>query len=125
VTVYLSVVYPADTGVNTPLLVIVATEVVVLLHVPPVPEVLYVAVPEVLQILAVPLIVPADKGASTVTDLIAEPCIPQLFVMVYIIVSIPAATPVTIPVLLTVAMAVLVLLQVPPVVALESVTVVP
>jgi hypothetical protein len=69
--------------------------------------------------------VPADKGASTVTDLIAEPCIPQLFVMVYIIVSIPAATPVTIPVLLTVAMAVLVLLQVPPVVALESVTVVP
>lgn len=72
--------------------------------------------------MALPVIVPALGAVTVIRNL--ETAEPQELVMLYFIVSVPADTPVTI-LPLTVAMLVLVLLQVPPVVASFKVSIAP
>ena len=90
---------------------IVATEVLLLAHVPPAVASLKVLVAPV-QALGVPLIALGD--VFTVTTVVVL----QLPVVVYVMVVVPAATGVTIPVFGSmVALVVVLLLHVPPVVA--------
>jgi hypothetical protein len=72
------VAVPAATPVTTPVEPTVATEVLLLLHVPPVTVSLKVVVDEV-QTVAVPVIEPADEDAPTVTTNVAVE-LPQAFV---------------------------------------------
>ena len=106
------VTLPADTPVTTPLLFTVAIAVLLLLQVPPDVTSANVMV-ELTQTLDEPVIAATTGNAFTVIDFVAL-AVPQL-VTVYFMVADPAATPVTTPVPeLTVATAVLLLLQVPP-----------
>lgn len=95
------------------LLPTVATEVLLLVHVPPdiLPDKV-VVVPE--QSTDVPLMV---AEGCTVTTVVAKQPVPNI---VYVIVAVPDDTPVTVPLELTVAIVVLLLLQVPPNVVLVS-----
>ena len=94
-------------------MLIVATAVLVELHVPPGWSSLKDSVPPG-QRPPVPLIEPADVGAeSTVIGNIADE-VPQLLVSEYDTVAVPAVSPVTTPVPLTVAMVASLMSQVPP-----------
>ena len=111
---------PAATPVRTPVPVtIVAKAVLLLLHVPP--DVALVSVAEAFTHTAVaPLIAPGV--VITVTVLLTR----HPAVSVYVIFVVPAAMPVAIPELaFIVAVGVLLLLHVPPVVALVNASVVP
>ena len=92
----------------------VATEVLLLLHVPPVTRSLNEVVPP-----AATVVLPdIGEGAGLTVKVIVVTAVPTIYVMV----QVPAATPATIPVdEPTVAMEVLLLLQWPP--AVESVNV--
>jgi hypothetical protein len=107
---------PALTPITRPeLLFTVATEVALVLQVPPgVPVASDNCVVLPLQTVVVPVIVPATTAGFTVILAVAVE-VPHAFVTVYVIVEVPEETPVTIPfVELTVATAGLLLLQVPP-----------
>lgn len=108
---------PRATLVTTPLVPIVATAVLLLVHVPPVTASVSVVVCPTHNPLS-PLIAGA---VLMVTVLVATHPAPAT----YDITEIPPAMPVTLPELSTVASAVLLLLQVPPVVASASVVVCP
>ncbi len=99
---------------------IVATATLALLHVPPV-VVLVSVVPVPIHVVSVPPI--AAGSAFTVTTVVAVPAQPNPLVTVYVITVVPADTPVTTPVAPTVATPALLLLHVPPVVALARVVV--
>lgn len=120
VLVNVKVTVPADTPVTTPALVTVATDGLLLTHVPPVTGVSVVVDPT--QILLPPEMLTTGM-ALTVTGEVAEETQPVL-VLVKVNVAVPAETPVTTPVLVTVATAGLLLVQVPPLVG-ESVVVAP
>ena len=109
--------------VTTPLLgFMVAIAGLVLTHVPPgVASVRVLVAPT--QILVVPVIAPA---ATLIVTVVVAADVPQALATEYVIVAIPFATGLTTPfVAPTVATAVLLLLQVPPVVVFESVDVDP
>jgi hypothetical protein len=96
-----------------------------LVHVPPLTVFVSVIVNPVHTIEG-PLIVPADSAGFTVTTVVADAEHPKPLVTLYDIVDVPIATPDTIPdVVPTVATAGVLLLHVPPVVALDSVVVEP
>ena len=119
--IYVIVAVPAETPVAIPEPdPIVAMLVALLLHVPPLIGLLSVVLPP-MHIWVVPVIA-GDGGVTVITPVTAQP-VP---VILYVIVVVPAVTPVTIPVdEPIVAIPVLLLLQVPPVVALLIVTVPP
>ncbi len=107
---------PAATGVTTPAFVTVATDVLLLIHVPAVVGVKEPVLP--IQIVG---------GAVTVGNVFtveAEVALHPVDVCVKVKLTLPAATGVTTPALVTVATDVLLLTHVPPVVG-ESVTVLP
>ena len=107
---------PAATPFTTPVEAFtVAIPVALLDQLPPDTVEVNVVVPPT-QIPCVPLRVPADGGAVTVTDLVAvafaQPPVPFL---VYVMIAVPAVTPLTTPVeAFTVAMLVALLDQLPP-----------
>ena len=96
-----------------PPVLIVATVVLLLVHVPPLTVELTVVVPPVHTAL-LPVTVPALGNGLTVIDCVAV-LVPQLLVTLYDMVAVPMAPPVTIPDVFTVAIVMLLLLQVPPV----------
>ena len=103
---------PADTPLTLPLPSTVAIAVLLLVQLPPLtPSVK--AVLALTQTVVVPLIVPASGNGLTATLVVAI-AVPQLFVTVYAIFALPADTPLTLPLPSTVAIAVLLLLQLPP-----------
>lgn len=105
---------PVATAVTTPVEEpMVATVVVLLLHVPPVAVLVSVAVPAG-QSVVVPEMVPAVGRLFTITVAVALD-VPQLLVTVYITDVLPVATPVITPVEETVTTDVLPLVQLPPV----------
>jgi hypothetical protein len=110
------VVVPAVIPFTEPLMLMVAIAVLLLLHTPPAVA-LFNAVVAVAQTVAVPVIVPAAGAAFTVTTCVAY-AVPQAVVAAYDIVAVPCVSPVTTPVVFTEAMALLLLLHIPPVVAL-------
>ena len=125
-TVYTMEELPAEIPVTTPLAAFtVATDVFVLLHVPPLKPVLDKVVVEPVHSNIVPFIVPAVGTGLTVTANVVE-AVPQPVVTVYIMVEFPGATPVTTPVVgFIVATAVVPLDQVPPEALLLSIVVDP
>ena len=95
-----------------------ATDVERLLQVPPLVPLLEYVVVDPTQIVDAPLTVPAFGATLTVIDFVAL-AVPQLLVMVYFMVAVPAATPVTTPVAaFTEATDGVRLLQLPPLVPL-------
>lgn len=102
----------------------VATEVLLLLHVPPATASARVDVPPDEQSVVVPVIVPAEGAPLMVTDIVAL-LMPQLLLTRYEIVTVPADTPLTTPKELTVAIELLLLLHAPPLTASASVVVPP
>ena len=111
---------PALTAVTTPVVALtVATAVLVLLQLPPAsPLLVYVAVAPA-QSGDEPLTVPAFAFALTVSVFDADTGLPHPLLNVYVIFVVPAETAVTTPVpATTVATAILLLLQLPPVVPL-------
>lgn len=107
------VVVPAATPDTTPELFIVATEVLLLLHVPPVVASLSEVV-DPTQTLVVPSIAPGS--GFTVTTVVLKHVVPKM----YEITAVPKLLPVTHPVEATVATEVLLLLHVPPVVVSDK-----
>jgi hypothetical protein len=97
----------------------VATEVLDDDHVPPV-EVLVNVIEAPVVTEEAPVMVPASGVLFTVIVFVATD-VPQLLVLEYVITTTPLPIPVTIPVLPTVAISVLLLVQLPPVVALARV----
>ena len=97
VTEYEIIEAPSDMAVTAPVLPIVATAGLLLLHVPPLVASVSVVVPPAHSVV-MPVITPADT-ALTVMVLVAV-AVPQTFVTVYKITSIPVLTPVTTPILL-------------------------
>jgi len=120
VTVYVITTLPTDTPVTTPEELIVAIAVLPLLQTPPVVVFERVVVdPTVVP--EAPAIAATVGFAFTVTDAVVLFVQPLPFAaVIYVIDTTPAVIPVTRPALLTVATAVLLLLQLPPVVAFES-----
>ena len=114
--VYVMIAVPAVTPLTTPVEAFtVAIPVALLDQLPPDTVEVNVVVPPT-QIPCVPLRVPADAGAVTVTDLVAvafaQPPVPFL---VYVMIAVPAVTPLTTPVeAFTVAIPVALLDQLPP-----------
>lgn len=109
--VKVKVTVPSSTPVTEPLLVTVATEVLLLVHVPPVDGDNEVC--EFIQMAVGP--VKNTVGLSyTVTGAVASEAHPVIL-FVKMNVAVPAATPVTTPALLTVAIDGLLLDQVPPI----------
>jgi len=108
-SVKVNVTLPAATPVITPALVTVATEVLLLVHVPPVVGDNVAVLPTHTEDGAV-----TTGRALTVTDevLLLQPVVPSVKVNV----TVPAATPVITPALVTVATVLSLLTQVPPVV---------
>jgi hypothetical protein len=107
-----NVAVPLDMPVTTPALLTVATNVLLLLHVPPVVGDKVVVPPTHIDELPIILTV---GNELIVTAGVAKDVQP-VAVLVNVNVAVPLATPVTTPVLLTVAVAVLLLTQVPPVI---------
>jgi hypothetical protein len=102
----------------------VATDVLPLVHTPPVTALLNVVVAPA-HTVAVPVIEPADGAALTVTAAMVV-AVPQSLVTVYVIAALPLAMPVTTPLALpTIATPVLLLLHIPPDAALVNVIVLP
>jgi len=116
--VYNIVAIPAVPPVTTPAPLIVATEVGVLLHTPPVVA--------SLSVIVVPLhndVAPMMPAAPAFTVTVAVTV--QPLPSEYVITEVPGALPVTVPVVLMVAVTVLPLVQVPPPAVLPSVVVPP
>ena len=110
--------------VSTPVVAaMLATDVLLLAQVPPDAASVRVMV-EPVHTEAGPEMVPADGNGPTVIDVVAMP-VPQAVMTTYDMVAVPAPTPVTMPVVPMVAMVVLLLRQLPPVVASASVVVAP
>src|SRR6478735_2592130 len=123
VTVYEMMLVPADTPVTTPLLSIVATDSLLLLHTPlAVASVSVVVNPA--HTLVVPLIAATTAIALTVTVVVDVPTQPFV-VTVYEMMLVPAVTPVTTPLLSIVATDSLLLLHTPLAVASLKVVVNP
>lgn len=108
--VKVKVTVPAETPVTTPLLVTVATALLLLAQVPP--EVGDKVVVAPTQILLAPVMLTVGNGSTETAPVVAE----QLGEdeLVNIKVADPADTPVTTPAFVTVATALLLLVQVPP-----------
>ena len=125
VTVYVIVAVPAATPVTTP---VEASTVATALdddQTPPVVALVNV-VAEPAHTSVVPLIAATTGRALTVTACVTKLVQPFAFVMVYVIVAVPAETPLTTPVeASTVAVAVFELVQTPPAGVLASVVVAP
>ena len=117
------VVEPAAKPVTTPVLLTDATDVVLLLHTPPLVASVSVVVKPA-QTVDVPVMVPALGVALTVTAFVAA-AVPQVLVTVYEMVAEPAAKPFTKPDMPTEAIAGAVLLHVPPTVTSEKAVDVP
>jgi hypothetical protein len=118
------VTLPAATPVTTPVLDIVAFVSSLELHVPPAVALLNVVV-EPAHTVVVPVI-PATVGLGLTVTVTVELLVqPAAFVTVYVTVVLPAATPVTTPELFIVAFVGSLLDQVPPLVALDKVVVLP
>ena len=124
VTLYVIVAVPAAPAVIFPAEPMVATEVLLLLHVPPV-VVLFRVVVAPWQALIVPVIAATVGNGLMVTIAVTIVVQPKPLVTLYVILEVPAATPDTMPVEPTVAIDVLPLLHVPPVVVLFRVAVAP
>ena len=117
-TLYVMVAVPWAIPVTTPVVLpTVATDGVLLVHVPPI-VVLVTVVVEPIHIGATPKI--GAAGGTTVTISVTN-VDPHVFVTIYEMTDVPVATPETIPLLLTVATPVLALLQAPPVVTSANV----
>jgi hypothetical protein len=106
------VTVPVVTPVTIPVLPMVATAVLLLLHTPPVTAFANVIVAPV-QTVEGPVIVPALSEAPMFTVLVVTD-VPQLLVTVYLIVSNPGLKADTTPLPLIAAMVVLVSPQTPP-----------
>ena len=119
VCVKVKVAVPPDTPVTTPALVTVATELLLLAQVPPVVGDSVLVKPAHIVELPVMLTV---GNAFTVT--VAVVLVHPVDVCVKVKVTVPAATPVITPAFVTVALALLLLVQVPPVVG-DNVAVLP
>jgi hypothetical protein len=117
VLVNVNVALPAATPVTTPAFVTVATDALLLVHVPPVVGLNVVVDP--MHMLFAPVIVTAGF-AFIVTLPVALDAHP-VAVLVNINVALPAANPVTTPAFVTVAIDGLLLVHVPPVVGLNTV----
>lgn len=115
--VKVKVVVPAATVVTLPALSIVATDGLLLTHVPPEVGVSCVVLP--MQTNDAP---PRTGSGSIVTFAVAKLLQPPL-VTVYLMVAVPAESPVTTPDALTLAMAGVVVLHTPPGVASDNVVV--
>ena len=113
----MNVTEPGATPVTTPALVTVATDVLLLVHVPPLVGDNVTVLPTHTDAGAVTV-----GNAFTVTDevVLVHPVVPSVNVNV----TVPAATPVITPALVTVAIAVLLLVHVPPLVG-DKVAVLP
>jgi len=115
---------PAATPDTIPVEPTVATDVLLLLHVPPVAVSARVIV-DPTQTLDDPVIAGTVGNGLTVTAAVTIVVQPKPLVTLYVIVDVPVAAPVTVPVEPTVATTVLLLLHVPPVVVLLSDVVAP
>jgi hypothetical protein len=104
--------------VITPAFVIVATDVLLLVHVPPVVG-LMVVVPPIHKLVLAPVILVVGLAPTVITE-VASLGHPVL-VCVNVKVAVPVDTPVTTPAFVTVATALLLLVHVPPVVGLKVV----
>jgi hypothetical protein len=109
--VNVNVALPLLTPVTTPLLVTVATALLLLLHVPPDVGDNVVVVPTHIVVGPVTLTVGFPFTVTAVVALEIHP----VELLVKVNVALPAVLPVTIPPLVTVATALLLLLQVPPI----------
>lgn len=109
------VAVPADTPLTNPEPLIVATDVLVLLHTPPDVTSLK-GVVDSSHTVATPEIEP-DTGSGFTVTTVAVADTPQPFVTVYDIVAVPTDAPLTKPELLTVTIDVAVLLHTPPMAA--------
>jgi hypothetical protein len=118
VNVYVNVAVPAATAVINPALVIVATAVLLLTHIPSVVG-LTVVVPPIHSEVLDPVIFVVGR-ALTVTVLVASDG-HNVVLLVKVNVAVPPLIPVTTPPLVTVATALLLLAHVPPVVGLSVV----
>ena len=105
------VTLPVATPVTTPVLLMVAIVLLLLIHVPPA-ALLDKVILAATQTLTGPVIVPAEAGKPTVRVWVAMD-VPQLLVTVYCMVSTPALIPPATPVERTMAVP-LVALHVPP-----------
>ena len=113
------VVVPKLTPVNNPLLLMVATAVLLLLHVPP--GVVLASVCELPKQAPGPPVMAGTIGnAFTVTNILLALIQPFEFVILYVMFAVPAAIPETNPVVVTVATAVLPLAHTPPAVVLAN-----
>lgn len=112
---------PVVTPVTMPVVLTVAIAVLVLLHVPPLTASASVVVKPT-QAVVVPVIA-AGAGSGLTVTMAVSVAVPQLLVTEYVIMALPAAMPVTVPVALTLAIAALLVVHVPPEVALLSVVV--
>jgi hypothetical protein len=118
VNVYVNEAVPAATAVINPALVIVATDVLLLTHVPNVVGLTVVVLPIQSEVLD-PVIFVVGR-ALTVTVFVAFDG-HKVVLLVNVKVTVPPLTPVTTPALVTVATPVLLLAQVPPDVGLKVV----
>jgi hypothetical protein len=116
VNVYVNVAVPALTAVIKPAFVMVATAVLLLLHVPKVVG-LTMVVPPIHKLVLAPVIFVVGL-ALTVIALVAS-LGHSVALLVNVNVAVPGAIPVTTPAFVTVATAVLLLAHVPPVVGLK------
>jgi hypothetical protein len=117
------VLVPAVTPVITPAVLMVATDGVLLLHVPPVVVLLTVVVSPA-HTCSVPVM--AAGSGFTVTVAVRIQPVPSEYVIVAVAaVVLPVSTPLTVPVASTVATAVLLLAQVPPAVVVLNTVVAP
>jgi hypothetical protein len=106
---------PADTAVTTPVALTVAIEALLVPHTPPA----MVSVKDCVapaHMVVVPMISPGSGSVFTLNGNVAT-AVPQAPLTVYVIVAAPVAMPLTTPAASTVAIAVLLLLQVPPLTA--------
>ena len=118
VNVYVNVAVPALTAVISPAFVIVATAVLLLIHVPNVVG-LTVVVPPIHKLIFDPVIFVVGLALTVTAAVASEGHSVVLFVKVKV--AVPPLTPVTTPAFVTVATAASLLAQVPPVVGLNVV----
>ena len=108
------VAVPAPMAVIVPVVAFtVATDGLLLLHVPPVALLLTVAVAPAQSVALPPLIVPANGVVFTVIKAVSV-AVPHVPVTEYVIIATPVAAAVTTPAALIVAIDGLLLLQLPP-----------
>ena len=117
------VVVPAVTPVIMPAVLMVATDGVLLLHVPPMVVLLTVVVSPA-HTCSVPVMV-AGSGFTVTVAVRIQPVPSEYVIVAVAAVVLPVSTPLTVPVASTVATAVLLLAQVPPAVVVLSTVVAP